>query len=111
MQNEQWISEEEICIHYNIEYSFINSLYQAGLIEYSVVEEKRFIATDHLEDLEKFVRFHYDLDINIEGIEVIARLLQKLKNMQKELQLLKNSANQYKYTLEPLEITGLLLLC
>ncbi|MFL5788821.1 MAG: chaperone modulator CbpM [Flavisolibacter sp.] len=85
MQNDQWISEEEVCFHYNVEYSFITSLYQAGLIEYYLIEEKRFIPTDRLEDLEKFVRFHYDLEINIEGIEVIHRLLQKINDLEREL--------------------------
>ena len=100
MQNEQWISEEEICFHYNIEYTFINSLYQAGLMEYIIIEEKKFISAERLEDLEKFVRFHYDLEINIEGIEVIARLLQKIKDMQKELLKLKTSIPSPNYSLD-----------
>jgi len=100
MQNEQWISEEEVCIHYNIEYTFIDSLYQSGLIEYIIVEEKKFISTERLEDLEKFVRFHYDLEINIEGIEVIARLLKKIKDMQKELLKLKGSITTPDYNFE-----------
>jgi hypothetical protein len=36
------------------------------------------------------VRLHYDLDINIEGIETINHLLEKIEEMQREIAHLKN---------------------
>ena len=79
MQTQDLISAEEFCIHHQVEYSFINSLQQFGLIEVKTIEENRFIDAEKLFDLEKFVRLHYDLDINLEGIEAITYLLEKVK--------------------------------
>ncbi|OLE70236.1 MAG: hypothetical protein AUG74_07805 [Bacteroidetes bacterium 13_1_20CM_4_60_6] len=90
MNNEQWIPADEICMNYNVEYSFISSLQQSGLIEITTDQDKRLISADKLDELEKFFRFHYDLDINIEGIEAIAHLLERIKELQKEIIKLKN---------------------
>ena len=92
------ISAEEFCIHHQVEYSFINSLQQFGLIEVKTIEENRFIDAEKLFDLEKFVRLHYDLDINLEGIEAITYLLEKVKSLQEEVNLLKNKLRLYEDT-------------
>ena len=92
---EHLISTEEFCIHYNVEYSFIDSLQQYGLIEITRVNESAFIDTDKLNEIEKLVRLHYDLDINLEGIEAITYLLNRIKNMQTEITTLRNRLNMY----------------
>jgi hypothetical protein len=43
-----------------------------------------------MQKLEKFVRLHYDLDINLEGIETINYLLEKIEKMQREILELRN---------------------
>ena len=95
MQAQDLISAEEFCIHHQVEYSFLNSLQQFGLIEVKTIEDNRFIDPEELTDLEKFVRLHYDLDINLEGIEAINYLLQKVKNLQDEIHTLKNRLSLY----------------
>ncbi len=98
MQTQHLISAEEFCVHHHVEYSFINSLQQFGLIEVKTIEENRFIDPEKLTDLEKFVRLHYDLDINLEGIEAITYLLQKVKSLQDEVNMLKNRLSLYEDT-------------
>jgi hypothetical protein len=95
MQQEQLISTEEFCTHYKVEYSFIDSLDRYGLIEITRINETTFIDTDKLIELEKLVRLHYDLEINLEGIEAITYLLHKVKNLQNEIVLLKNRLSLY----------------
>jgi len=95
MENPQLISADEFCVHHQVEYSFINSLEQFGLIEVTVIEENRFINAGNLAELEKFVRLHYDLEINVEGIEAITYLLEKVKGMQNEINYLRNKLNLY----------------
>ena len=73
----------------------MNSLEQMGLIEITIIEQNRFIDTERLLDLEKFVRLHYELDINLEGIEAITYLLQKVKSLQEEINSLKNRLYLY----------------
>ena len=87
---EHLISAQDFCTYYKVEYSFINSLVEYGLIEIIKKEQASFIDIDRLHDLEKFVRLHYDLDINLEGIEAITHLVQKVENMQSEITALKN---------------------
>ncbi len=97
MQSQNLIPADEFCIHHKVEYSFINSLEQFGLVHITTIEQKHFIDSDRLNDLEKFVRLHYDLDINLEGIEAITFLLQKVKNLQEEINTLKNRLIFYEH--------------
>jgi hypothetical protein len=48
-----------------------------------------------LQKLEKMVRLHHDLDINIAGIEAIAHLLERLEYLQDEMRTLKNRLRLY----------------
>lgn len=92
---EDLISANDFCTHYNIEFSFITTLNDYGLIEIMVVDDNRFIHTTDIEKLERIIRLHYDLDINIEGIEAITHLLNRLEHMQQELTMLKNRLGLY----------------
>lgn len=87
---EELITPEECCSHYNIELTFIQSLNEYGLIEILSVEEKQFIHNTQLHELEKFIRLHYELGINMEGIDAITHLLRKMKSMREEIADLKN---------------------
>lgn len=90
MDTEQFISADEFCAHYQVEYTFINSLQESGLIEVTTIDERNYLYTNQMGDIEKFIRLHYDLDINLEGIEAIAHLLQRIHNMQNEITFLRN---------------------
>jgi len=91
MEKDELIPAEEFCIYHNIEYSFISSLEDSGLITVASVEESTYIPAEELQKLEKFVRLHYDLNINIEGIETINHLLEKIEEMQREILQLRNA--------------------
>ena len=95
MQTEALIPANEFCIHHQVELSFIYALHESGLIEAAIVEEKIFLPVEQLKHLEKLVRLHYEMDINLEGIETIAHLLQRINNMQQEVQLLNNKLSIY----------------
>lgn len=92
---EHLISTDEFCTHYKVEYSFINALQEYGLIELTTVDEHAFIDHAHLRNIEKLVRMHYDLDINLEGIEAITYLLNRIKTMQAEITSLENRLRLY----------------
>jgi hypothetical protein len=90
MEQDELIPVQDFCLYHNIEYSFINSLENSGLISVTSVRQSAFIPVDEVRKLEKFVRLHYDLDINLEGIETINYLLEKIEAMQEEILKLKN---------------------
>jgi len=89
------IAVNEFCVNHNIEISFINLLQQSGLIKISSIEASCFVEKEQLPQLEKFVHFYYDLDINLEGIETITHLLQRIENLQNEIIKLKNRLRFY----------------
>jgi hypothetical protein len=95
MENEHLIPAHEFCECHKIELSFISSLNEFGLIEVTQIEETVYIFKDQIRDLEKMMHLHYDLDINIEGIDAISHLLQRVDNLHKELNALKNRLKLY----------------
>jgi hypothetical protein len=95
METEYLIALDEFCASHNIEISFISSLQQSGLIEITTREESSFIEADQLKQLEKYVRLYYEMDINLEGIETINYLLQRIGSMHDEIITLRNRLNLY----------------
>lgn len=90
MNNEHLITIEEFCTHYQAESSFIHSLVEFGLVEITTIEATHYLSKDQIREVEKMIRLHYDLDINLEGIEAIAHLLKRIDRLQEELTALKN---------------------
>lgn len=98
MKEQILIALEEICIHHKIEVAFIHSLQETGLVKVITVNEALFIEIDQLPALEKYIDFHYTLGINLEGIETISHLLQRLDTLQEEVAQLKNKLNFHLHT-------------
>lgn len=95
MENDDMILVEMICTSYNVESDFIDSLFDCGLIDIVTVEQRKFIGKNQVSDLEKMIRLHYDLQINLEGIETITHLLQRMQLLQEEMMVLKNRLRFY----------------
>jgi hypothetical protein len=95
METEYLIAIDEFCSSHNIEISFVSSLQQSGLIEITTIKDSAFIEADQLQQLEKFVRLYYELDINVEGIETINHLLHRINSMQDEITTLRNRLGIY----------------
>ncbi|HEY0175922.1 MAG TPA: chaperone modulator CbpM [Pedobacter sp.] len=89
------ITISEYCVNYSVDPSFITALEDSGLIVLTVIEDNKFIHYKQLVEMERFVHFHYDLQINIEGIEAIMNLLQKIKHLQHEITTLKSHVYLY----------------
>lgn len=95
MAEERFISVDEFCVSHSVEISFISRLEQIGLIQTTIREKSTFVALENLPVLEKIVRMHYDLDINLEGIETIMHLLDKVEGMRSEILVLENKLRRY----------------
>lgn len=90
METKNLILIEQLCSHHNIEISFVNSLHEFGLIEIVVIEDNKYLSHEQLKDIEKMMRLHYELEINMEGIDAISNLLLQINNLQQELTVAKN---------------------
>jgi hypothetical protein len=95
MSTKRLIEVNEFCVSHQIEVSFINSLCDTGLIEVLSDQESVFFDSEQLQQIEKFIRFHYDLDINIEGIECINHLLHRTAALHVEIASLRSRLSLY----------------
>lgn len=90
MKTHSFIQIEQICLHYHVEESFIHYLHELGHIELRIERNTYSIAEENLKGLERLILFHTDLQINREGIDVIAHLLNKITTLQEELNASRN---------------------
>lgn len=95
MEKQELIAVHEFCTHHRVEVSFVQALVSSGLVEIVTLENTGYVNRDQLPQLERLVRFHYDMDINVEGIEAIHHLLEQIKAMQGELKTLKRRLRIY----------------
>jgi len=95
MEHEELIAMEVYCDHEGVEVSFVEALHDRGLIRITTVKEQRFIAPEHLSRVEKLARMHYDLEINLEGIEAISHLLERMEALQHDMHTLHERLRLY----------------
>lgn len=87
--NSELIIIHEYCIQNQVEPDFIVQLENEGLIQISIVDNEQYIHISQLRHLDQYVRWYYDLSINVAGIDVIQNLLDKIDTMQDEILRLK----------------------
>ena len=89
------VSTHTLCSQYNIEISFVDALNKMGLIQIEIIEQNQFIHQDQIGDLEKMIRLYKELNVNLEGIDVVFNLLEKERELRDELNALKNRLRLY----------------
>ncbi len=89
------IRAEEFCRGHRLEVSYLHSLQEFGLIEVVRTKGQVFISSDELPRLEKIVMFQRELQINLEGVDVIMNLLERVAQMQDEATQLRNTLRRY----------------
>jgi hypothetical protein len=95
MENDQLIAIEVFCMNYDVEYAFVESLQEHDLIETVIVGNARFLQVPQLNRIERIIRLHHELDINLEGIEAIQGLLSRIEHLDKEVASLRNRLRFY----------------
>jgi chaperone modulatory protein CbpM len=95
MESADIIVLDEFCASHHVEVSFIRSLEDYGLLQTIIVNETLCVPGNELPKLEQIVRFHKELNINSEGIDVIMNLLHRIENMQNEITELRNKLGFY----------------
>jgi len=78
------ISREELVKIYNIELTFFDSLEESGLVKTETENDVKYLHYEELPAFERFTNWHYDLDVNLPGLEVINHLLSKLEELRRE---------------------------
>lgn len=96
MNDEDLILIDLFCLHHGIEVTFISALKDYGMIEIIVLDEKEYFPTGQLAAIEKIIRLHYELDINLEGIDVIMNLLTQIDDFKSQLVITQNKLEFFK---------------
>jgi hypothetical protein len=81
----QLLKINDICELYDVEFDFIDKIIENELIPTVENDSELFIEENELPVLEKIINLHYDLGVNIEGIEVILNLLEKIDELNEEI--------------------------
>lgn len=91
----KYIKITEYCDHEKIETSFIFDLNREGIIKIVQQEEDKCLDENDLSDIEMFSRWHYELGVNLEGIDAMRHMLTRMKNMQLEIKNLQQKLDFY----------------
>ena len=89
------ISIHQVCKHYKVPEDFINALHEYELIEIIISKDENYLEVTQLKEFEKMIRLHYDLEINLQGIDAIYNLLKQVEEMQNEITNLNNKLRFY----------------
>lgn len=90
-----FIIVSEYCQKCHIDPSFIFLLEEGGLIDVRSVGDKECLLAAQLQDLERYTRLYYELSINIEGIDAIRHLLDRMRALQDEIIRLRGTLRIY----------------
>ena len=90
METSSIIPAADFCLLHQIELSFIQSLHESGLINIIIIEQTVFLPVSEIGQLEKLIRLYQEMDINLEGIEAIVYLLEKIESLQQQVVQLQN---------------------
>lgn len=86
-----FIAITQYCSVHQVNEAFIQSLAEEGVIQ--LLNDA--ISEDQLPDLELYTRWHTDMGLNPEGIDVIRHLLQRMRDMQSEMDTLRTRLHLY----------------
>ena len=86
----------EYCHKCHIEPSFIELLQEVGLIEVHIEGGEHYLLVSQLPEVERYSRMYYDLSINMEGIDAIHHLLERMESMRKEINTLQSQLMVYR---------------
>lgn len=95
MNKENLIPIEQLCTHYHVEHSFFISLNEYGIIHLDTIDDISFIDQEKINDIEKILRLVDELNINIESVDIVFHLLNKIEALQEELNSIKNKLSQF----------------
>lgn len=90
MEQNNLVHIAHFCANCDIEYAFIQSLNNVGLIDIVILDNHKYFSTDRLKDVERAIRIHHELDVNLEGIDVIFNLTKQIDTLQNELTMANN---------------------
>lgn len=90
-----YIIIKEYCKIARLDSGFLLLLEENGLIDVYIEEGEKYFSSGQLTELERYTRMYYDLSINIEGIDAIRHILNRMEKLQEELEYLRSRLRIY----------------
>jgi hypothetical protein len=95
MEIENYFLVKHFCNSHNIQIELIDSLSEIGFIQIHQFENQNYISLESLPVLEKAIRLNQELSLEINELEVVLDLLNKIENLQEENKMLKLKLAMY----------------
>lgn len=95
MNTDELIAIERYCTHEGLELTFVEALGERGLVRIITVEQHRYLEPGQLPRVERLARLHYDLDINLEGLEAISHMLERMEDLQARMRAMEERLRLY----------------
>jgi hypothetical protein len=95
MEERTFIPLTELCKVYQIDIVFFDSLAEYELVEIVEQNQVKQMPLTAIARFEQIVRLHHDLEVNLEGVDVILNLLSKVNTLEEERDNLKNRLSFY----------------
>lgn len=89
------IPAQDFCTSHKVTVETVQMLSDYGLIEIVQRKQTVFIPENQLKRLEQILVFNKELDINLEGIETIFELLERIEKMQSHIIHLENKLKRF----------------
>jgi uncharacterized protein (DUF1778 family) len=75
--------------------SLFSELHDFGIIDMLTIKDLYFIHEDEIGVVEKVIRMQRELNLNLEGVDTVFNLLDKINELQTELNNVKNRLHLY----------------
>jgi len=95
MDAKNYILIKTFCKHSNIDDSFIYALYEQGLVTVEERDSEPVFEENEISKIERLFRLHHDLGINYEGLGAINDMLQRMEQLEAEMELLRKRLRLY----------------
>lgn len=95
MDNKNYVQLMHLCDLYHTEINFFTQLDDMGLIEIVSMENELYVHQDKLHQVDRIIRIHRELNVNIEGVDVVFNLLEKVDKLQIELEKMQSRLRLY----------------
>ncbi|TDT45109.1 MerR-like DNA binding protein [Maribacter spongiicola] len=97
MDSENYIQIELYCEQTQTPLEFIDDLLEFEMIEVQRIENKLYVQSHFITEIERIYRLRKDLGINMEGIDTLNHMLEKVNRLEQEVRLLRNRLTIYEY--------------
>lgn len=87
----------EYCEKSHTDPDFLISLEEGGLIEIRNIDGQQYLLASQLGELERYSHLYYDLAINIEGIDAIRHMLNRMMQLQREINQLRRQLHKHQF--------------